>query len=51
MIMTDNNMVKNINQNLVVVDNYSIFRHPNTPINNLKITFTDNSGMFGIIIR
>ncbi len=35
-------MVKNINQNLVVVDNYSIFGHNDTPINILIITFTYN---------
>ena len=42
MIMTDNNMVKNINQNLVVVDNYSILGHDDTAINILKISFTYN---------
>jgi hypothetical protein len=42
MIMTDNNVVKNINQNHVVVDNYSIFGHNDTPINILIITFTYN---------
>ena len=42
MIMTDNNMVKNINQNLVVVDNYSILGHNDSYIIILIITFTYN---------
>ena len=40
--MTENNVVKNIPQKLVVLDNYSIFGHNNTPINILIITFNYN---------
>ena len=42
MIMTENNVVKNIPQKLVVVDNYSIFGHNDTAIKILRITFTYN---------